>query len=62
MDRNGVVLAQNYSAYTLELTPYKIEDLEQPPGGQLGRAGRHQRPRHQALQTSGRKRNFESIR
>ena len=27
IDRNGVVLAQNYSAYTLELTPYKIEDL-----------------------------------
>ena len=24
IDRNGVVLAQNYSAYTLELTPYKI--------------------------------------
>jgi ATP-dependent DNA helicase RecQ len=29
VDRNGVVLAQNYSAYTLELTPYKIENLEQ---------------------------------
>ncbi|WP_119156695.1 penicillin-binding protein 2 [Caldimonas tepidiphila] len=28
VDRNGVVLATNYSAYTLELTPSKIQDLE----------------------------------
>ena len=27
-DRNGVVLASNYSAYTLELNPQKIPDLE----------------------------------
>ncbi|AXE30115.1 penicillin-binding protein 2 [Chromobacterium phragmitis] len=27
LDRNGVVLARNYSAYTLELTPSKIPDL-----------------------------------
>ena len=27
-DRNGVVLARNYSAFTLEVTPSKIEDLE----------------------------------
>src|ERR1700687_5528348 len=25
-DRNGVVLAKNYSAYTLEVTPSKIDD------------------------------------
>lgn len=24
MDRNGVILANNYSAYTLEITPAKI--------------------------------------
>jgi penicillin-binding protein 2 len=29
VDRNGVVLARNYSAYTLELTPSKIRNLEQ---------------------------------
>jgi penicillin-binding protein 2 len=29
LDRNGVVLASNYSAYTLELTPAKIANLEQ---------------------------------
>lgn len=29
VDRNGVVLATNYSAYTLEITPSKVPDLEQ---------------------------------
>jgi penicillin-binding protein 2 len=28
LDRNGVVLANNYSAYTLEITPGKVDDLE----------------------------------
>ena len=28
LDRNGVVLAQNYSGYTLEITPNKVNDLE----------------------------------
>ncbi|MDD2926358.1 penicillin-binding protein 2 [Rhodoferax sp.] len=29
LDRNGVVLASNYSAYTLEITPSKVANLEQ---------------------------------
>lgn len=29
LDRNGIVLATNYSAYTLEITPAKVPDLEQ---------------------------------
>ena len=29
MDRNGTVLARNYSAFTLEITPSKIENLDQ---------------------------------
>ena len=29
LDRNGVVLASNYSAYTLEVTPAKVANLEQ---------------------------------
>ena len=29
LDRNGVVLASNYSAYTLEITPSKVENLEE---------------------------------
>jgi penicillin-binding protein 2 len=28
VDRNGVVLANNYAAYTLEITPSKVEDLD----------------------------------
>ena len=28
LDRNGVVLASNYSAYTLEITPSKVKDME----------------------------------
>jgi penicillin-binding protein 2 len=28
LDRNGVVLASNYSAYTLEITPSQVTDLE----------------------------------
>jgi penicillin-binding protein 2 len=28
LDRNGIVLATNYSAYTLEITPSKVADLE----------------------------------
>jgi penicillin-binding protein 2 len=28
LDRNGVVLATNYSAYTLEITPSKVADVE----------------------------------
>jgi penicillin-binding protein 2 len=28
LDRNGIVLATNYSAYTLEITPSKVLDLE----------------------------------
>jgi len=28
LDRNGVVLARNFSAYTLEITPSKVADLE----------------------------------
>lgn len=29
MDRNGVVMARNYSAFTLEITPGKVSDLEE---------------------------------
>ncbi|MDO8317885.1 penicillin-binding protein 2 [Rhodoferax sp.] len=29
LDRNGIVLATNYSAYTLEITPAKVPDLAQ---------------------------------
>lgn len=28
IDRNGEILARNYSAYTLEITPYQVPDIE----------------------------------
>src|SRR5437870_1709368 len=28
VDRNGVVLARNYSAYTIEITPSKVANLD----------------------------------
>src|ERR1700733_13340228 len=28
-DRNGIVLASNYSAYTLEITPSKVDNLDE---------------------------------
>lgn len=33
LDRNGIVLASNYSAYTLEITPSKVGDLEETIDG-----------------------------
>ncbi len=33
LDRNGVVLARNYSAYTLEIIPARVENLEQTIDG-----------------------------
>src|SRR6478736_7322446 len=33
LDRNGIVLASNYSAYTLEITPSKAGDVEQTIDG-----------------------------
>ena len=51
VDRNGVVLANNYSAYTLEITPSKVG---RPRGHdrRAGRAGRHPAARPQALQAA----------
>ena len=39
-DRNGVVLARNYSAFTLEITPSKVDDLEATIEG-LAEINRH---------------------
>ena len=33
LDRNGVVLASNYSAYTLEITPSKVDNLDETIAG-----------------------------
>src|SRR5579864_7952631 len=33
LDRNGIVLASNYSAYTLEITPSRIADVDETIDG-----------------------------
>ena len=33
VDRNGVVMARNYSAFTLEITPSKVDDLDETIDG-----------------------------
>lgn len=32
-DRNGIILARNYSAFTLEITPSKVDNLEETIDG-----------------------------
>ena len=44
LDRNGVVLATNYAAYTLEITPSRAAPLEESANSRLRRRG--QLPRH----------------
>lgn len=60
-DRNGAVLAQSFSAYTLELTPSRIHDLEATLA-QLGElieiTPRDLRRFHRAMEES---RNFDSL-
>lgn len=61
LDRNGVVLASNYAAYTLELTPSKVGDVEQTIDAlaQVVDIGVRDRRRFRKLREAGK--NFESI-
>ncbi|HET6316094.1 MAG TPA: penicillin-binding protein 2, partial [Chloroflexota bacterium] len=62
VDRNGVVLANNYSAYTLEITPAKLQaDLEQTIDAlaELVRIEPRDRKRFKRLQEEAK--NFESL-
>ncbi len=62
VDRNGVVLATNYSAYTLEITPSRVEgDLEALIDGlaQLLPIEQRDRRRFKRLQDEGKR--FESL-
>jgi penicillin-binding protein 2 len=61
LDRNGVVLASNYSAYTLEITPSKVANLDETIAGlekvidiQLRDKRRFKRMREES-------KNFESL-
>ena len=61
LDRNGVVLATNYSAYTLEITPSKVANLEQTIDelSQLIDITPRDRKRFKKLRDEGR--SFESL-
>ncbi len=61
LDRNGVVLARNYSAYTLEITPSKVADLEETINqlAQLIEVQPKDRKRFQKLMAESK--NFDSL-
>lgn len=61
LDRNGVVLAHNYSAYTLELTPSKIQDLEATINGLATIIDIQPRDRKRFRKLLEESRNFESL-
>jgi penicillin-binding protein 2 len=61
LDRNGVVLATNYSAYTLEITPSKVADLDETIEA-LGRlVDIHPRDKRRFRKLREESRNFESL-
>lgn len=61
LDRNGIVLARNFAAYTLEITPSKVDDLERTIDalGEIVPIEPKDRKRfHKLMEES---RNFESV-
>ncbi|WCM88079.1 penicillin-binding protein 2 [Acidovorax sp. NCPPB 3576] len=61
MDRNGVVLATNYSAYTLEITPSKVESLDDTIDALSKVLDIHPRDRRRFKRLMDESRNFESL-
>jgi penicillin-binding protein 2 len=61
LDRNGVVLARNYSAYTLEITPSKTRDLEQIIDGLAEIIDIQPKERKRFRKLLEESRNFESL-
>ncbi|KAF0163758.1 MAG: penicillin-binding protein 2 [Rhodocyclaceae bacterium] len=61
LDRNGVVLARNYSAYTLEITPSKARDLEQIIDGLAAIIDIQPKDRKRFRKLLEESRNFESL-
>ncbi len=61
LDRNGIVLATNYSAYTLEITPSRVTDLDKTIDelSQLVEITTRDRRRFKRLREEGR--SFESL-
>ncbi|RYF21384.1 MAG: penicillin-binding protein 2, partial [Comamonadaceae bacterium] len=61
MDRNGVVLATNYSAYTLEITPSKVDGLEDTIDALAKVVEIHPKDRRRFKRLMDESRNFESL-
>ena len=61
LDRNGVVLARNYSAYTLEITPSKTRDLDQVIDGLASIIDIQPKDRKRFKKLLEESRNFESL-
>ena len=61
LDRNGVVLATNYSAYTLEITPSRVADLEQTIDALSKVVDIHPRDRRRFKKLQEESRSFESL-
>ncbi len=61
LDRNGVILAHNYSAYTLEITPSKVGSLEETINGLAEIVDIAPRDRKRFKKLLEESRNFESL-
>jgi len=61
VDRNGVVLASNYSAYTLEITPSKVDDLDATIDGLAQVLDITVRDRRRFKRLMEESKNFESL-
>jgi len=61
VDRNGVMLAHNYSAYTLEITPSKLQSLEETIDGLSGIIEITPRDRRRFRKLLEESKSFESL-
>jgi penicillin-binding protein 2 len=61
LDRNGIVLASNYSAYTLEITPSKVESVEETIAALEKLVDIEPRDKRRFKQLREESKNFESL-
>ncbi|NQW93760.1 MAG: penicillin-binding protein 2, partial [Polaromonas sp.] len=61
LDRNGIVLATNYSAYTLEITPSKVANLEETIAALGTVIDIHLRDKRRFKRLREESKNFESL-
>jgi penicillin-binding protein 2 len=61
LDRNGIIMARNYSAYTLEITPSRIANLDSTVDGLAQVIEIHQKDRKRFRKLLEESKNFESL-